>query len=231
MKLNFYQTIKILFYCVLLSETIICSSVSVSVAAESEGRFLMSAGFLKKKKVAAPVVHKAAPKPKPVLKSAPKLEAINLMQKSEALKSANKNLIRAHTNTAAKQDMNALDKLALSMGNQQNPLDPKPLDLEIGTGPVWVSGWIKYFKYYPSMATSKLTPQTTPRQFMINPQYKEQYKINPKFDKKEKSKDELDNELDVYITENNKFYAKLVKDQLLVLSSRDVKYFFIIFIL
>lgn len=225
MKLNFYQTLKILFYCVLLSETIICSSVSVAVSAESEGRFLMKAGFLKKKKISSAPKNKAKANP-------PKIEAVNLMQKSEnALKNKAQAKTQIQTQAQAqaqaqaqnKQDMSALDKMALEMGNKSNnPNDPKPLDLNIGTGPVWVSGWIRYFKYYPSMATSKLTPQTTPRHFSINPQYNEQFKINPKFDKSEKSKDELDNELDVYITDKNKFYAKLVRDQLLILSAREV---------
>ena len=226
MKLNFSQTIKILFYCVLISETIICSSVSSSatVAAEAEGKFLMNAGFLKKKKIANKPVQNNHKIPATRLAPKPKNEALSLMQKSEKAQITNKALAKVQTNNAAKQDMNAIDKLAMKLGNKQNPNDPQPLDLDIGLGPVWVSGWIRYFKYYPSMATNKLTPQTTPRQFMINPQYKEQYKINPKFDKSQKSKDELDNELDVHITENNKFYAKLVKDQLLVLSARDVKF-------
>jgi hypothetical protein len=73
----------------------------------------------------------------------------------------------------------------------------------------------------------KLTPQTTPRQFMINPQYNEQFKTNPKFNPKEKSMDELNN-LSVYITDKNKFYAKLLKDQLIVLSARDVSQIFFI---
>jgi hypothetical protein len=227
MKLNITQVIKILFYCALVSETIICSSVSstvsTSVSAESEGRFLMKAGFLKKK-TATPKTKKAPTKVAPTQR---KTEVVSLMQKSETAKSTTNKSLTKKSNSALKQDMNALDKLALKMGNQPtNPLDPKPLDLNIGDGPVWVTGWIKYFKYFPSMATLKLTPQAIPqpsRQFTINPQYNEQYKTNPKFDRSEKSKDDLDNNLDVFITAPNRFYAKLVRDQLLILSGREVK--------
>ena len=221
MKLNVYQTFKILFLCVLFSETILCAKT------ETEGRFLMKAGFLKHKKAAAAPVHTANQ-----ATAAPKLEAVSLMQKSEALKSANQAQVH-FKKTAVKQDMAATDALAIKLGNKsqdpENPNDPAPLDLNIGTGPVWVTSWVKYFKYFPTAETMKLTPQTTPRQFMINPSYNEQFKVNPKFDIKEKSKDELNN-LSVYITDKNKFYAKLLKDQLIVLSSRNVSQIFFIFL-
>jgi hypothetical protein len=240
MKLTLSQTIKILFYCVLVSETIICSSSSSTVSnsasaeataeASAEGKFLMQAGFLKKKKTATQNNHKTAPKAIPATRLAPKprqTEAISLMQKSETVKSAIKAQSKVQSKSALKQDMNALDKLAIKLGNQPtNPLDPKPLDLEIGDGPVWVTGWVKYFKYYPSMATLKLQPKDIPqpnRQFVTNPQYNEQFKTNPNFDKNQKSKDDLDNDLDVYITQSNRFYAKLARDQLLILSGREVK--------
>jgi len=220
MKLNVYMTFKILFLCVLLSETILCTQT------ETEGRFLMSAGFLKHKKATAAPVHTTNQA------TAPKLEAVSLMQKSEALKSANKAQVH-FKKTAVKQDMATTDALAIKLANKsldpENPNDPAPLDLNIGTGPVWVTSWIKYFKYFPTAATLKLTPQTTPRQFMINPQYNEQFKTNPKFNPKEKSMDELNN-LSVYITDKNKFYAKLLKDQLIVLSARDVSQIFFIFL-
>ena len=206
MKLNVYHTCKILLICVLFTETIICSTT------EAEGRFLLKAGFLKHKKATVAV-------PGTVRRTAPRLEAVNLMQKSEALKSKN-------VAQAKQQDLTAVDSLAAKLANQPtNPADPAPLDLNIGTGPIWVTGWIKYFKYFPSAKTLSLTPNTTPRQFMINPQYNEQYKINPKFDKKAKSKDDMGNYLAVHITNKNEFYAKLVKDQIIILSARDVKFF------
>ena len=229
MKLNIYQTFKILFLCVLLSETIICSANGNA----AEGRFLMSAGFLKHRKATVAPVHKTTQAPKtnhtPKINNAPKLEAVNLMQKSESLKNSNVALNKIKSNSANTQDMAATDALAIKLGNQsnlpENPNDPAPIDLDIGNGPVWVTGWIKYFKYFPTAATNKLTPQNTPRQFMINPQYNEQFKINPKWDAKEKSMDELNN-LSVYITDKNKFYAKLLKDQLIILSARDVSFIF-----
>ena len=207
MKLNVYQTCKILLLCVLFAETIMCSKT------ESEGRFLMKAGFLKHKKATS------LPIPGSVHTNTPRLETVNLMQKSETLKN--------HNVAHAKQDMSAVDSLARKLADQPtNPNDPAPLDLNIGTGPVWVTAWIKYMKYFPSAKTLGLTPQNTPKQFIINPQYNEQFKINPKFDKKEKSKDDFGNDLAVYITDKSKFYAKLVKDQIIILSARDVKKFY-----
>jgi hypothetical protein len=211
MKLNVYLTSKILLLCALLSETIICSQT------EAEGRFLMKAGFLKHKKTSD------TPIPGSVRRSSPKLETVNLMQKSEARKNQNV----AH----AKQDMGAVDSLARKLADAPtNPNDPAPLDLNIGTGPVWVSAWIKFMKFFPSAKTHLLTPATTPKNFIINPQYNEQFKVNPKWDKKEKSKDDLGNDIFVNIVDRNQFYAKLVKDQIIILSARDVKNFiFLIF--
>jgi len=210
MKLNVYQTFKILLVCFLLTDSIRCSKT------ETEGRFLMKAGFLKHKKAttnaskpSVPVAKNSTPKAK--------LEAMSLIQKSESAK----NLVALKSRQA---DMSSVDALAQQLGNQPaNPTDPAPLDLNIGTGPIWVTGWIKYFKYYPSMKTRDLTPQNTPRQFMVNPDYNEQYKINPKFDKKEMSKDEMQVEQNVYITDKNKFFAKLMKDQIVIVSSRKVR--------
>lgn len=213
MKLDFLKTFKIIFLCVLFTETIICSTTSSTT--EAEGRFLLKAGFMKKKRVATQAV------PGSVRKTpTPKLEAVSLMQKSEAMKTANA------LTAKAKQDMSGVDAAAKQLAAQkpQNPNDPAPLDLNIGTGPIWVTGWIKYFKFFPSAKTQNLTPANTPRQFMINPQYNEQFKTNPKFDKKEKSKDDFGNELSTYITDRNKFYCKLVKDQVVILSSRQVKF-------
>lgn len=205
MKLNVYQTIKILFFLVLLSETIICFKTETS----TEGRFLMRSRFLKaNNKKRAPTSVPGTVRRNP----APRLEALNLIQKSETAK----NILG--------QDMGATDSLAKKLASQRppNPNDPAPLDLNIGTGPVWVTGWIKYFKYYPSAKTLNLTPEKTPRQFMINPEYDEQFKLYPKFNKKEKSKDDFGNDLNVYITDKNRFYARLVKDQILILSARQV---------
>lgn len=203
------------------------------------------AGFLKKKKQTQNNNNHQVIS-KPALKQIPKLESISLLQKAESKsQNTNKNLAKVQSKTStkiqtqaqakiqAKQDaMAAMDKIAIGMANpiSQNPNDPAPLDLNIGEGPVWVSGWVRYFKYFPSMKTNQLTPQTTPRQFMINSQYREQFKINPNWESQRdlKSKDDLDNDLDVYITENNKFYAKLVRNQILILSSREVnkKFFY-----
>jgi len=170
----------------------------------------MRAGFLKHKKTATT----------PIPGSVPRNNAINLMQKSESMKS--------HAHAIAKQDMGAVDSLAKKLADAPtNPNDPAPLDLDIGTGPVWISAWIKYIKFFPSAKTLTLTPATTPKSFIINPQYNEQFKVNPKFDKKEKSKDDLGNDIFVNIVDRTQFFAKLVKDQIIILSARDVRNIFI----
>lgn len=208
MKLNVYQTCKILLVCFLLTETIMCSKT------ETEGRFLMKAGFLKHKKV---TTSSSKPSVQVAKTSTPKLETISLLQKSESAK----NVVALKSK---QPNMSGVDALAQQLNNQPaDPTDPAPLDLNIGTGPIWVTGWIKYFKFFPSMKTRDLTPQNTPRQFMVNPDYMEQYKINPKFDRKETSKDEMEVEQNVYITDKNKFFAKLMKDQIVILSSRQVR--------
>ena len=220
MKLNVYLTCKILLLCVLITETIICTESQAKTETVSElstnGRFLMKAGFLKHNKKNLPI-------PGSVKRTTTRLESVNLMQKSEALKN--------HNVAHAKQDMSAMDNLARKLADAPtNPNDPAPLDLNIGTGPIWVSSWIHYMKFFPSAKSLTLTPMATPKQFIINPQYNEQFKVNPKFDKKEKSKDELGNDIFVNIVDRNQFYAKLVRDQIIILSARNVKQFiFLIF--
>lgn len=252
MKFNVYKIIRILFYCALLFEIVICSATAAESESESEGRFLLSmkAGFLKKKKI-VPVTHitkilKSAPATHPTVqikKSQPQLQKsqkfeqpINLMQKSESLikkstaKAATKTLVNTSVKAKATQKVqdqdisqNYHDRFTKMQDVSDNPNDPAPLDLDIGMGPLWVAGWIKYFKYYPSMKTNKLTPETTPRQFMINPQYNEQYKLHPNFDKKLQNKNEFGKMTNVFIHDKNSFYAKLHKNQLFILTSREVK--------
>ena len=215
MKFTVFKILKILFLIVLLSQTIHCTQTQT----ETEGKFFMKASLLKNKRKLTTHTTPNSNFRKPIqnTNSLQKTEAMNLLQKSEAMKMATKVL--------EKQDTN-LDEVALKLGNQpEKPEDPAPLDLNIGTGPVWVTGWIKFFKYFPTALTNKLTPQTTPRQFMINPQYQEQTKLYPNFNAEQKSQDELNN-LPQFITEKNKFYAKLLKDQLVILTERNVFYFF-----
>ena len=97
-----------------------------------------------------------------------------------------------------------------------------PIDLEIGNGPVYVSGWIKYFKYYPTMQLSRYPYNKIPRKFNTNEFYREQMKEFPNYDYAELSFDGLNN-LQVYIPGQNYFYMKLMKNSLLIITSRNVK--------
>jgi len=69
-----------------------------------------------------------------------------------------------------------------------------------------------------------LQPSQVPKTgFQINPDYNEQFKVNPKWQSKikETSKDDMGNDAAVYITDKNKFFAKLMKDQIIIMSQRD----------
>lgn len=221
MKLNVCQTVKILLLCVLFTETIICSTTSSQTATqtkvqtktqtEAEGRFLMKAGFLKHQKKNTAAVPGSVRRNTNQNKA--RSEVVNLVQKSESKK-------------AEQNPMAAMEAQAKQLANvSNNPNDPAPLDLNIGTGPVWVTGWVKYFKYFPSQKLMNLQPSQVPKTgFQINPDYNEQFKVNPKWQSKikETSKDDMGNDAAVYITDKNKFFAKLMKDQIVILSSRDV---------
>ena len=199
MKFNVYYSFKIILLCILFTDMIICSKTET----HTEGKFLLRARFLKKKKTTTNIsknISINAPK-----KTVSNLETLNLLQKSEK--------VSTHSSVAI-QSQNL------------NTQSPAPIDLNIGTGPIWVTGWIKYFKYFPSMKTKNLVPNNTPRQFSINPQYNEQYKLNPNFNKEEKTKDELGHSINAHINDINYFYAKLLKNQILILSSFNVKFFF-----
>jgi hypothetical protein len=207
----------------------------------TEGKFLLSARFLKKKNtntnvsekisrnivpnVSEKIHRKIIPNPsEKISRVFPKSEALTLLQKSE----------KARTTTTGPIDplatlQETANKMAADQHRSENPDDPAPIDLNIGTGPIWITGWIKYFKYYPSMKTQNLTPINTPRQFMINPQFNEQLKLYPNYDKKEQRKNSLGKELNLYIADKYSFYAKLLKDQILILSSRNVNKYIYIF--
>merc|ERR1712224_369600 len=101
--------IKILFFFVLVTETIICFKTETS----TEGRFLMKARFLKEhaRRRASPSVPGASRR-----NSAPRSEAMSLLQKSEA----GKNYMR--------QDMGAVDSIAKKLAQKPaGPNDPAPL--------------------------------------------------------------------------------------------------------
>jgi hypothetical protein len=96
------------------------------------------------------------------------------------------------------------------------------IDVNIGNGPVYVSGWIKYFKYYPTMEYTKYPYEKIPRNFFKNEFFKEQLKDFPNYDSNEFSFDGKSN-LPINIPGENYFYIKLMKNSLLIINSRKVK--------
>jgi len=110
-----------------------------------------------------------------------------------------------------------VDKLANSAQEDTNVID-----LNIGSGPVFATGWISFFKYTQTQETKRLGADKTPRSFTPNGQFTEQLKMFPNgFDKDVKSSDGT-SELQTYIPDNHSFYAILLKDTLNILTSRQV---------
>jgi len=95
------------------------------------------------------------------------------------------------------------------------------IDTNIGVGPKYASGWIKYFKYLTTNESKNYSNQKNPKTFIINGQFKEQAKYFPDADLNEKSK-EGNNKLFLYIRNKFSFYAVLFKNNLNILSSRQV---------
>lgn len=95
------------------------------------------------------------------------------------------------------------------------------IDLNIGNGPIYASGWVSFFKYVPTTETKKLVPEKTPRSFVPNGQFDEQFKIFPGFNKDENTSDGI-NTLSKYIPDKHSFYAVLLKDSMNILTSRQV---------
>jgi hypothetical protein len=230
MKLNFYKTNKILILCVLLIEIIICTTTctttttTTTTETSTKNKFLFKASMLKNRKKIT------FNKRSTLDDSDSEKKRINLFPHFKTSDNNDNNdnkdkreidsLVKHNKDNENKGDIDSLVKQFENRSKELN--DNSPIDLNIGNGPVWVSGWIKYFKYFPTTKTHNLTSKNTPKQFMINPEYNEQYKINPNFDKKEKSKDELGNSICVNIPDNNYFYAKLMKNQFIIFSARNV---------
>jgi hypothetical protein len=164
----------------------------------------------------------------------------NLLQKKEGLKmqkfqeqSRLANRFSAHTN----QDVQIFGKNSelLTQTNlaetadkfaNANARNSNINDLNIGSGPVYVTGWISFFKYTQTSETKKLGAEKTPRSFVPNGQFNEQLKMYPNgFDRNGKSNDGT-NDLPTFIPNKLSFYAILLKDSLNILTSRKVIKFY-----
>jgi len=249
MKLNFYDTMRIVFLSVLFSSNILCSEM------ENKEKINISEGFMKHKKSNArsssSASNKSAYSNTNLLQTKERTSmntgnkattssqssansAAHTFSKSAAQTSAQ---TAAHTfaQTSAKsrqvQSFNQNSNLMTqtNLGETVNKLanendgDGPNMDLNIGGGPIYVTGWISFFKYIENTETRKLKVQNTPTTFIPNGQYEEQFKLYPNFDKEEKSNDGT-NVLPKYIPDKRSFYAILLKDSFNILTSRQVNF-------
>lgn len=231
MKLNFYDTMRIVFLSVLFTSNILGSEM------ENKEKINISEGFMKHKKSSA---HSSSS-----LSNKSTYSNTNLLQTKERTSMNTGNKAATSTQTSAKtaahtfaqtsaksrqvqsfdQNSNLMSQTTLGdtaskLANESDGDGPN-IDLNIGGGPVYVTGWISFFKYIENTETRKLKVQNTPTTFIPNGQFEEQFKLYPNFDKEEKSNDGT-NVLPKYIPDNRSFYAILLKDSLNILTSRQV---------
>jgi len=236
MKLKFYDTLKIIFLSVLITYSIKCSQT------ETTDKINISEGFMK---------HKKTEKSKSTI-SKSNFSNTNLLQKKERItmkKSHTENSNRltnsqannpaqaqpaAQTQQSGSPDVQSFnddshllktstlgetaDKLAIDDISKDSLVG----DMNIGNGPVYTTGWVKYFKYTQTSENKKLSVERTPRTFMPNGKYKEQYKLFPDFNKINATSSDGTNTLSTYIPDKRSFYAILLKNSLNILTSRQV---------
>jgi len=222
MKLKFYDTLKIIFLSVLITYNVTCSQ------AETSEKINISEGFMK---------HKKAQKSSSNL-SKSNVANTNLLQKKERItmkKSNSENALKSIPDVQTfNQNSNLLKtsdvaEVADKLASDNTAKDSGVIDLNIGMGPVFATGWIKYFKYTQTSETKRLTVEKTPRTFIPNGQFFEQYKLFPGFDKKNSTSNDGTNDLSTYIPDETSFYAILLKDSFNVLTSRQVIYIILIY--
>lgn len=108
---------------------------------------------------------------------------------------------------------------------------------DLGPGPIFASGWIKYFKFKANSKDnkniidndSKSTLQiieteqskNLPKSFIMNMEYEQEKRLTPQNDYNSKSSDGI-NILNDYIQDKYLFYAILMKDAFNIVSSRKV---------
>jgi hypothetical protein len=135
-----------------------------------------------------------------------------------------------HTNTKSKTNMNShftfknkdaiknyeitqneITKEALKMQNNSLMVN-LPMELDIGEGPIFWNGWIKFVKY----EVDNLKTQSSLNHFHRNDQFTKQMQSYPNINTEER----VDNTYK-YIRDNNSFYALLLDDYFNILSARE----------
>ena len=110
--------------------------------------------------------------------------------------------------TTASSNLGQTTNIAALAGDQTGVIK----DIDMGTGPVYWTGWVKYINY------DKL--YGAPASFFKNNEYFEQMKLFPKASMNETSPDILKDTY-TYIRGANYFYGMLFKDNINFLSSRN----------
>ncbi len=220
MKLKLFKKFHLFLLGVLFTYNILCSHTEV------KEKINISEGFMKHRK--------ALMKSQSYANNNFANTNTNLFQKNEGLKMqkfqeasrlANKFSARTkQVEQTFKQNSNLQTNIAetadkLANGNTE---DSNVVDLNIGNGPIFYTGWISFFKYKQTSENKLLGADKTPRSFVPNGQFTEQLKMFPDgFDKNAKSNDGT-SDLATYIPDKHSFYAILLKDTLNILTSRQV---------
>lgn len=206
MKLNKYYQFKIILIATLLSIDILCFTTEFENRMKE--RINISEGFMKHKKIQA--------------------QNLNAMYKTSDSSSAVKSKTNAlnkynnpNPNSGANDNPNNLGIANTNeVFNLSEKQEPAAIETNIGNGPIYATGWIKYFKF-SSTTEMKNAMGKNPRSFIVNGQYNEQAKLFPNAKLDVKVSDGL-NELYLHIRNKFSFYAVLLKNNLNILTSRQV---------
>lgn len=220
MKLTKYYKFKIILIATLLSIYVLCFTTEFENRMKE--RINISEGFMKHKKLQAQNLNG-------MYKTADSSSITKSIKKSNAyntIKTQNQN---TNTNTNKNPNNNNLGiGNANEVFNLAEKQEPIAIDTNIGNGPIYATGWIKYFKFTPT-TEMKNAMSKNPRTFIVNGQYNEQAKLFPKAILDVKVSDGL-NELYLHIRNKFSFYAVLLKNNLNILTSRQVSLFIFVYI-
>ena len=213
MKFTKYYQFKIILIATLLSIDILCFTTEFENRMKE--RINISEGFMKHKKL--------------------QVQNLNTMYKTVESSSAANSKINA-SNTEKTINLNQISKQEpdqnFGMGNAKEMFnisdkdknEPVAIDTNIGNGPVYATGWIKFFKFSPTSETKNMVGKS-PRAFVVNGQFNEQAKLFPHANLEIKTNDGI-NELYYHLRNKFSFYAVLLKNNLNILTSRQVSLFF-----
>ena len=107
------------------------------------------------------------------------------------------------------------------ISNNNNIEKSGEFDVELGSGPVFSTGWIKFFKYKTTAESKNGVVHKTPKTFILNGQFNEQFKLFRNINLEEKCTDGS-NILYTHVHNKFSFYTVLMKNSMNILTSRNV---------